>query len=356
VSLDAQGAPVIHQDMLSEWRGDGIITSIWTPEVLAMYQRRKEVVVSVSNVLPTTPLPSLADDDLAVGRMAATHFIEQGVQRLIWYGPDDTLWGQLRREGFSQAAKAAAVPVDQVVFFHSIGKRSDRGRRLGALQTLLSGMREPVGLMGANDRYAHEAMSVCRKLGLRIPSQVAVVGVDNDDMICLLADPPLSSIASSGPRMGFEAAQLLDRLMNGETAPRDVLLLPPLGVVRRESSDIVTVADEHVAEAVRFIRAHATEPIGVKDLLRRIPRSRRYLEMKFAQLMKRTIHEEIRRAHIEHARHLLSGTTDTVGEVARRSGYNALSRFMEAFQKETGQTPGAYRRKAGAKREDAGRS
>jgi LacI family transcriptional regulator len=189
-----------------------------------------------------------------------------------------------------------------------------------------------------------QVVEACRLAGLRVPDEVAVVGVDNDDLFCGLARPSLSSIIVPAERIGFEAAAVLERLLAGAKAPRNPRLIPPAGVVTRQSSDVLAGGDPDVTAAVRFIRDHGHRPISVEDVLRAVPVSRRSLERRFRALLGRGLGEEIRRAHLQRAKDLLAATALSVTEVAGQAGFAGVHYLSRVFRQETGLTPTAYRR------------
>jgi LacI family transcriptional regulator len=183
---------------------------------------------------------------------------------------------------------------------------------------------------------------------LAVPDQVAVVGVDNDEFLCSLSDPPLSSIAPDTHRTGYEAAALLDRLMTGREKQRgQAIFIEPLGVISRRSTDVFALGDADVSAAVRFIREHAWEGISVKDLLREVPLSRRVLEDRFRKLLGRTPHDEIARVRFERVRQLLREARLPLAEIARRSGFRNAEYLATAFRREFGMSPKSYRNSMG---------
>jgi LacI family transcriptional regulator len=206
----------------------------------------------------------------------------------------------------------------------------------------------PVGVMACYDIRARHVLDACRRVGLAVPDQVAVIGVDNDEFLCNLAEPPLSSVAPDTRRTGYEAAALLDRLMSGRERPRgQAIFVEPLGVVARRSTDVLAVGDPDVSAAVRFIREHACQGIAVKDLLARVPLSRRVLEGRFRKLLGRTPHEEIARIRFERVRQLLRETRLPLEEVARRSGFRNAEYLSTAYRREFGTAPSVYRKTGG---------
>jgi LacI family transcriptional regulator len=186
-------------------------------------------------------------------------------------------------------------------------------------------------------------LQACAIGGVGVPEEVAVMGVDNDDLIVRLTTPPLSSIDINAERVGFEAARVLDELMRGKPAPKNPVLVPPMGLVTRQSTDILAIEDEDVAAAVRFIRAHKGRALSVQDVLDNVPVSRRSLYRKFEETMGRSLAQEIRLAHIEQAKRLLTTTDWSVARIAEASGFAGATRFGIVFRRLTGLTPSAYR-------------
>ena len=186
----------------------------------------------------------------------------------------------------------------------------------------------------------------CLEARIPVPERVAILGVNNDDLMCESAWPPLSSIDAGYDRVGYAAARLLDRLMGGEDVPAEqrIVRLPPLGVVRRASTDLLAVDDPNVADALRYIREHACDPCTVEEVLRHVPVGRRWLEQQFVQRLSRTPHEEIIRVRMEIAQRLLGEPEMTNSNVARQCGFSTVQSFIRAFHQCVGTTPGAFRR------------
>jgi LacI family transcriptional regulator len=177
-----------------------------------------------------------------------------------------------------------------------------------------------------------------------VPDDVAIVGCDNDELICTLAHPPLTSIQNAGERTAFEAARMLERWLDGHPPPEEPLLLPPGGLVVRQSSDILTIPDEDIRAAVRFIRDHIEELIGVEDVLRAVMISRRSLERKFKTILGRSPLDEIRRVRIERVKQLLTASDMPMPEIAARAGFSGPDRLAVVFRDETGMAPTDYRK------------
>jgi len=208
----------------------------------------------------------------------------------------------------------------------------------------LKGLSRPVGIVACNDVRGHHVLDACRSLGLTVPEEVAVVGVDNAETFCALCDPPLSSVVPDATQIGYEAADLLQRLMRGGASPTETRLIPPRGVVTRQSSDSVAISDAVVAKAVRFIRENAHHPIGVEDVLARSGVSRSTLERRFRAALGHSPHDEIQRCRLKRVKKLLLETGWSVSRIAEETGYDHAEYMMVQFKRETGMTPTQWRK------------
>jgi LacI family transcriptional regulator len=319
------------------WDGDGIITRSDDPRIVksglptvGLYDRAEDRL----------RLPMILNDNLAVGRMAAQHLADRGFRHLAYYGLRGERWSELRLEGV--AAVAASVKATLAV--HPSGGRWEASQE--RLRRWIFGLPRPLGLVAANDIHGLRALDACRRAGLAVPEQVAVVGADDDAELCELSDPPLSSVTFNPERVGYEAAALLDRLMATRAGPGEPLLVPPLGVSTRQSSDILAIDDADVAKAVHYIRRHAFEGITVGDVLQEVPLSRRALEHRFRRRLGRTPKEEIQRLRLERAKSLLASTDLPLARISDRLGFHQPAYLSAVFRKQTGMTPAAYRHRS----------
>lgn len=209
-------------------------------------------------------------------------------------------------------------------------------RRLRALP-------KPVGLMAANDACGREVLQVCTAERIQVPDEVAVVGVDNDEMMCELSTPPLSSVALDMVKAGYESARLLDALMGGQRVAERVVWVVPTHVVHRRSSDVIVQEDKAIGGALRYIREHARHPLCVSEVAEAVGISRRALERRFLAALGRTILDEITRCHLARARQLLVETDLHCYQIAAESGFGSLKSFNRAFSKKEKSTPLRFR-------------
>ena len=319
-------------DSLSDY--DGLIVQAATIDALRELQKSKRPLVNVSSALPPGKLASVASDDVAVGRLAADYFLKRGYRSFVFVSQDSRAFVNLRHQGFDARLAEA-------------GHHCSRAGDDPALAALLTATEKPIAVMGSNDRAALAVLDACRTTGLKVPEDVAVLGVDNDDLVQSLAYPPLSTINTARERIGFEAAAMLEKLMLGQPIATSPMLVPPNGVLTRQSTDLLAIEDDDVADAMRYIAAHAGRRISIPDVLHEVPLSRRQMERKFQAALGRSILDEILRCRIERARQLLSDTELALPQVADASGFTSASYFSVVFAKQVGTTPAEFRRRFG---------
>jgi LacI family transcriptional regulator len=322
---------------------DGIIAHLNTPRLVAEARSLRIPVVNNSRRIEDTGLPSVTSDDVAAGRLAAEHLLGCGFRHFAFYGREGIPFSLARSRGFVRAVEAAGFQCDLYLREqHTPGRPKLNERR--RVQRWLAGLPRPVGVLALTDWCALDLYDACARLGLRVRDEVGIVGVDNDEFVCESCDPSLSSVDNRPERIGYEAAALLMRLLRGGAPPTETVLIPPLGVVARQSTDVFVGGDPHVAAALHFIRDHADRALEVKDVLARVPLSRRILERRFRKDLGRSVLEEIHRHRVERIQQLLTTTDHTIGEIAEACGFENPSYIATLFRKKTGLTPRAYRR------------
>jgi LacI family transcriptional regulator len=219
---------------------------------------------------------------------------------------------------------------------------------LDRIAAWVSELHKPVGIMACDDFRALQLLAACRLADVAVPEQAAVIGVGADDVSCALADPPLSSVVLNAWRMGYEAARVLDGLMRGQKASARKVLIPPLDIAARQSTDVTAIADATVAGAMRFIREHACDGINVEDVVRRAGISRTALQDHFRNALGRPIHDVIVDARIARVRELLAQTSLSLLDIAERTGFKYPEYMSSVLKQRTGWTPARYREEYGA--------
>ena len=325
---------------------DGFVAHVFTKALAEGLAALGKPVVNVSGVLPELPFPRVVVDHQAVGRLAAEHILSRGLRQFGFVGYPQHDFSLAREAGFRReiesAGRAGAV---FRVGTQKLGDPTGLWRWNSVLLGWLKSLPKPVGVFASHDSQGVQVSEYCRHLGFNVPDEVAIVGVDDDDLLCDLARPSLSSVALPGERIGYEAAGMLEQLVLGKRLSTPRLELPPIRLVVRQSSDIQALPDAEVAMAVRYIRDHAMQPIRVQDVMRAVPTSRRSLERRFRRLLQRGIFEEIRRAHLEQAKKLLADSDMPMSLVAQRSGFTDSRQLSIVFRQETGMPPTRFRQK-----------
>lgn len=318
---------------------DGLIISTDYGDVLDEAAATGKPCVNIANYPQAHAKASLVGtDDQAIGALIAEHFLSRGFKHLAAFTDVRRTYFEPRWRAFADAIRAAGYdcsigppPLDE--------SRSDNPAPETHAGEWLRSLPKPLGLMTPFDGYAREAVIACRTVGLRVPQDVSIVGVDDDQLMCMTVWPQLSSVVTQGDRIGYLAMDLLLRRLAGEAAPAEPILVQPSGIVVRGSSSETAVADDEVAQAVNYIRANAGRSLRVDEVVARVAVSRRTLERRFVHSLGRNIADEIRRAHVERARKLLIETDLPLPEVARRSGLIRQQQLSRVIKEETGQTP-----------------
>ena len=335
---------------LQKWHGHGVILSFVERKDAEAVRDLSIPVVGVEGGYgwydPASHIPYFATDDNAIGRMAAEHLMGQGFSRLAYCGmPRNRLnvWSEKRARAFKQRASEAGLPCSMYRGHLSVHHWNELQRDLA---DWLRSLEKPVGIMAANDTRARHLLEVCRTIRAQVPNEVAVIGVDNDELMCKLTEPSLTSIEQGARAVGYRAVKLLDRMMSGKKPSQIANYVVPEGVVCRRSTDYLAIEDPDVAAAVRFIRQHACERISMADLLEVISVSRSTLETRFNKIMGRTVHDEILGVMLSQAQRLIVEGKLALKQVAAATGFSHVQHMTNSFRQQLGQTPGEFQRMA----------
>ena len=292
----------------------------------------------------TPNMPAIVADNRMIGKMAAEHLLNCGFGDFAFCGFKSRPWSRQRKDSFTGRLAEAGLTPGIFDTTSDLGSWRSFEREQNRLIGWLKSLPKPVGLMAGNDVCGRYVIEACRLAGLRIPDEVAVVGVDNDELICDLTDPPMSSIALNTEKAGYEAAELLDRLIAGEkTADRDIIVRAT-HITTRQSTDILAVEDKNVAEAIRFICQHAREAIQVSNVVDHMAMSRRSLEQRFRRVLGRSIYNEIKRVRTQQIIRMLCETDLSVSDIALKLGHLSSKHIARYFKQQTGVSLRQYRK------------
>ena len=318
-----------------EWdRDDGVICAIPDIALVEMFKSRKRPMVNCLAHFKELGIPTVCADNLSIGRLAAVHFLERGFEHFTFYSGGDTSSAARHRfEGYrdhlaTMGMAAAYIQQDPAAVLAKTAK--------------------PVALFCSHDSLGRPVTTVLTALGLKIPDEVSVLSVDNDLLQCEISCPELSSIEVPYERLGYEAAWQLDRLLHHRKPPSAPLLIQPLGVVERTSTDSLAVRDAELSKAIDYIRKNGFGICTVEDVARHAGMSRRTLEDHFKKKLHQTPHHAIMQVRMKHAQQMLRTTHETLATIADVCGYESPQNFGHAFRKFLGETPAAYRKRFSA--------
>lgn len=331
---------------LKDWGANGIIAHV---KDAATARKIKETgLPAIVKGLKIEGYPLIATDNQTIGIMGAEHLLDRGFRRFAYCGFDDLYWSAERGEAFVKRLKQESFDV----FLYQMPKaKSQRAwnKEIAYMASWLESLPKPIGVMACVDDRSQHVLQACKMAALDVPTEIAILGVDNDELVCQLANPQLSSIALAAERAGYEAAELLDRLMAGEEMSGRIVLTSPTHVVRRQSTDVMAMEDRMVAKAIHYIHSHASEPIQVADVVAAVPISRRALQKRFQTTMGRTILDEIRHTRVELVAKMLTDTNLPIAQIALACGYPGIDHIARSFRMIKRMSPLAYRKQYGQK-------
>lgn len=317
---------------IKNWNADGIImrNSVISNDLLNL---KLPTILCLHETRRFKHLPVVTTDSAAIAKLASEHLLNRGMKNFAYCGFDSLEWSVGRQECFKNFISEAGYSVD----LYEQGKRKlSWDKEQSHLQRWLIKLPKPVGILACNDDRGQQILEACKSAGLNVPGEVAVIGVDNDPIICGFCDPPLTSIALNTEYAGFAIAELLDKLMNGESMKGQEIKVTPTHIVRRQSTDILFVDDEAVSQAIRFIRENAKNKIKVDDVVKQTCLSRRSLESRFRKLIHRSIQEEIRKTRTELITRMLIETNLSISEITSMFNFTDVEHIARYFKKEKG--------------------
>jgi len=337
---------------LSGWDGDGVIAMVNTTNDLRVVRKLRCPVVNLSGALPDAKLPRVRVDYALAGKMAAEHLLSRGFEKFAFYGLRGVFYARACWQGFNEHIERHGGQCALYEDESTIGLAKPWRLNHAALDAWLKRLEPPVGLMASHDPRAVMVVQACRRVGLRVPDDIAVIGLNNDIHSCEFSDPPLSSVSRPGEKIGLEAAALLDRLIRGQPRQATEIVFPPEGVVERASTNTLAIDNsDPLSEAIGFIHEQLGKPIGVEDIISRVSVSRRWLEMAFKKKLRTTPHAYITQLRVKKAKTLLSEVRKLrFKQVAVDCGFSSTRQLNVIFQRCTGMSLREYAARAHASR------
>jgi len=324
---------------------DGIISE--QPERFDWFIRRSVPFVAVATSLAEDRYPQLprtTSSALPIAEMAVTHFRERGLSQLAFCGYEDVIWSRERSRCFAEKARQLQLPVSLYAPPRAGSKRLWEKEEF-YVERWLRSLPKPVGILCCNDERGAEVIEACKQAGIRIPEDAAILGVDDDPLVCTLAGPQLSSISLDFETTGWHAAHLLDQLMHGAALCGQKVPIEPQSIVTRHSTDILAFEDRTVVDAVKYIREHSSSVFNVEDVATAAATARRTLEKRFRAVLGCTIHDQIRRTHVEAIAKMLRETNLAISEIAAKMGFESEKNLSRYFRRDKDISPSEYRKR-----------
>lgn len=341
-----------HSGGLPSWKIDGVITLFAnaTQKKLIDFVKKADVpVVALSDQVPEIQVPRVLPDNDAIGRTAAAEFLSRGFEHFSFFALDSRApVVRERMEGFRNEVRRAGKAITVIDYTSHWGKPQAHEQLLPWLATEIQKLPKPLAMMAQYDAEANFIVRACLDQGIKIPMEVAVMGVDNDPIYCELGPVPLTSVVSNREQLGYEGAAMLDQLMNRKKVKSPVRI-PPSGIILRQSSDVFAAKDPAIAKALNYIARHISEPFSLDDLAKESGVSRRGLYNKFNNYLGHSLHQEIIRQRLAKARQMLQTTDKKLSVIAEACGFKDGMGLSKVFRLYEDTTPSEIRQGKGAK-------
>lgn len=328
---------------LEGWNGHGIIARIQNQAQAQQLHQIGIPIVDVLGLVPELALPLVHVDDGAIARMAAAHLIERGFRHFGYVGIASLHWSIGRWDEFRRCVEKLGGSAD----LYELPRHGQTETSWEMMENDLAGwvanLPKPAGVMVCSDQIGPKFLEACRRAGVAVPDEVAVIGVDDDEPLCEVCNPPLSSVRPAHDDVGYAAAALLEKLMRGRKRPAKPIWIAPRGITTRISTEVLAIEDRQVAKAMSLIREQACNGIQVDDLSRQVGLSRSVLQRRFRALLKRTVHEELLNVRLRRACDLITETNLPLIEIAEKTGFKHQEYMGAVFQRHLKITPANYR-------------
>jgi LacI family transcriptional regulator len=326
-----------------EWKADGIIAQFYNTDNVGIFKENGIVAIAQDFKSRFTDIPNITGAHRLTGRMGADYFIRKGFKHFAFYGFKDIVWSYERCEGFLEEIDKNRLSRNFYEYQNTDFKELWYYES-APLIAWLKDLPKPVALMACDDNQGHHIAEVCRQCGIKIPEEIAVLGVDNDEAVCTLSDPPLSSINQAVEKGGYETARLMDQMIKNPTDPYEDVVVYPTHVITRQSTDSYATNDKHISTILHYIHRNTDKKLRIDEITQLVPLSRRLLENRFKQETGLPIYTYIMNLRIERLAHHLLESEAPIAEITDEMGFSDYKNIARQFNRIKGCTPSEYRK------------
>jgi LacI family transcriptional regulator len=327
-----------------QWKADGIIAQFYSTDRVGIFKENGIVAIAQDFKSRFAEIPNITGAHRLAGKMGANYFIRKGFRNFAFYGLKDIVWSQERYDGFKD--ELSQYGMDNKLYEY---KNEDfKGLWYYESVPLISWLEtlpKPVAMMACDDSHAHHIAELCQQYRIKIPEEISLLGVDNDEAICTLSDPPLSSLDQAVEHGGYETARLLDKLIANPNAPHEDVVVYPTHVVTRQSTDIYATGDKYIATVLKHIHQHADKKLNIGEMTQLVPLSRRLLEERFKKVTGFPVYTYIMNFRINKFAEKLLETDHSIIEIVTDMGFSDYKNMARLFKQVKGCTPSEYRMK-----------
>lgn len=327
-----------------KWQADVVLANFNPGDKVEAFRKYGIAAIAIDNISPFAQIPNLTADYHRMGEMAAAQYVAMGFRNFGFFGYNGVCWSDARRQGFRDYLEGLGLGQN----FHVWDRiRTDTlwSYDEAKLGEWLNSLPKPIGIMACDDTQANILLEGCRSSGINVPAEIAVIGVDNDEMLCSMTDPQLSSIDVDLEGGGYAIARMAERMVREPDYPGEDIVLRPIGLVQRLSSSMMATDDKAVQAAIAFINHNADKKIKVADVLQHVPMSRRSLEQHFMKATGLSIHDYITQVKIEYLSQRLLESNDPVSAIVAKMDEADAKSITRRFVSVKGCTPTEFRRK-----------
>lgn len=327
-----------------KWGADVVIGQFEPDDNVSLFEKNGIIAIAQDYKKKFDTIPNITADYLTTGRMAAELFLDKGFRNFAFFGYKDVCWSDDRCEGFFSRVEEAGFSGN---FYSYTLQEIDELWYYDAkkLQDWIISLPKPIAIMACDDNQGSMLIDACNAVGVSIPSEVSLIGVDNDEVICNLSNPTLSSIFVDIEKGGYETAIMAEKMIADRSFRGSDIVLHPQKIVNRMSTSVYATDDKEILLALQYIHSNIERKISVKDLLTEIPLSRRLLEIRFKKITGESIYQYISRVRVEHFAELLLSSNDSVVDIAYSMGENDSKSISRRFKSLMGCTPNDWRNK-----------